>query len=165
MNFTDLIAYFESLATRHRDIRHCQTEKHFFRFEVDEVLAGINRLDVNYPMLVLEGYNFGFTDQNSDNLIKNRSGAFILLGQISDLSDYGQVHEVWDALEQLGDDILARIRSDKQSRKVPVVRDFNLDSVQASLLVNAYGNNAGIRYTFTISSVQPSDVDLEKWMA
>lgn len=165
MNFTDLIAYFESLATRHRDIRHSLTEKHFFRFEVDEVLAGINRTDVNYPMLVLEGYNFGFTDQTSDNLIKNRSGAFILLGQISDLSDYGQVHEVWDSLEQLGDDILARIRSDKQSRQVPVVRDFNLDSVQASLLVNAYGNNAGIRYTFTISSVQPSEVDPDKWLA
>lgn len=164
MNFSDLIAYFESLATRHRDIRHSQHEKHFFRFEVDEVLAGINRTDVAYPMLVLEGYNFGFTDQNSDNLIKNRSGAFILLGQISDISDYSQVHEVWDSLEQLGDDILARIRSDKQSRKVQVVRDFNLDSVQASLLVNAYGNNAGIRYTFTISSPEPFAMNPEKWL-
>jgi hypothetical protein len=164
MNFTDLIAYFETLARQHRDIRHSDQEKHFFRFEVDEVLAGINRTDVSYPMLVLEGYNFGFTDQNSDNLIKNRSGAFILLGQITDPSDYGQVHQVWDQLEQLGDDILVRIRSDKQSRQVPVVRDFNLDSVQASLLINAYGNNAGIRYTFTISSVQPSFVDPEKWL-
>ena len=43
MNFSDLIAYFESLARRHADIRHSEHEKHFFRFEVDEVLAGINR--------------------------------------------------------------------------------------------------------------------------
>jgi hypothetical protein len=163
MNFSDLITYFEILSRQHVQIRHSDQEKHFFHFEVDEVLAGINRTDVNYPMLVLEGYNFGFTDQNSDNLIKNRSGAFILLRQITDQSDYSQVHEVWDQLEQIGDDILSRIRSDKQSRRVPVVRDFNLDSVQASLLINAYGNNAGIRYTFTISSVQTADVDPEKW--
>ena len=164
MNFSDLITYFESLACQHFQIRHTEHEKHFFRFEVDEVLAGINRTDVNYPLLVLEGYNFEFTDQKSDNLIKNRSGAFILLGQITDQTDYGQVHEVWDRLEQIGDDIIARIRHDKQSRQVPVVRDFNLDSVQASLLINAYGNNAGIRYTFTISSPQPSEMDPEKWM-
>jgi hypothetical protein len=164
MNFSDLIAYFESLATRHRDIRHSQHEKHFFRFEVDEVLAGINRTDVSYPMLVLEGYNFDFTDKQSDNLIKNRSGAFILLGMVSDITDYGQVHQVWDALERIGDDIIARIRHDKQSRLVPVVRDFNLESVQASLLVNAYGNNAGIRYTFTISSPEPFAMNPEKWL-
>ncbi len=83
MNFSDLIAYFESLARRHADIRHSEHEKHFFRFEVDEVLAGINRTDVAYPMLVLEGYNFDFTDKQSDNLIKNRSGAFILLGMVT----------------------------------------------------------------------------------
>jgi len=165
MNFSDLIEYFRGIAQKHVQIRHTEFEKHFFRFEVDEVLAGINRTDMNYPLLVLEGYSFDFTDQKSDNLIKNRSGAFILLGQIGDISDYGKVHEVWDMLEQIGDDVIARIRSDKQSRLVPVVRDFNLESVQASLLINAYGNNAGIRYTFTISSPQPSEVDPEKWMA
>jgi len=165
MNFSDLIEYFRGIAQKHVQIRHTEFEKHFFRFEVDEVLAGINRTDMNYPLLVLEGYSFDFTDQKSDNLIKNRSGAFILLGQIGDISDYGKVHEVWDMLEQIRDDVIARIRSDKQSRLVPVVRDFNLESVQASLLINAYGNNAGIRYTFTISSPQPSEVDPEKWMA
>jgi len=164
MNFSDLIGYFRGMAEHHVQICHSETEKHFFRFEVDEVLAGINRTDVTYPLLVLEGYSFDFTDQKSDNLIKNRSGAFILLDQITDQTDYGQVHRVWDTLEQIGDDILARIRSDKQSRLVPVVRDFNLDSVQASLLINAFGSNAGIRYTFTISSPQPAEVDPEKWL-
>ena len=124
------------------DIRHSEGEKHFFRFEVDEVWP-----ESTVPMWPIHagagGYNFDFTDKQSDNLIKNRSGAFILLGMITDLSDYGQVHQVWDFLERIGDDIIARIRHDKQSRLVQVVRDFNLESVQASLLINAYGNAPG----------------------
>jgi hypothetical protein len=164
MNFSDLVEYFRGVAQRHVEIRHSESEKHFFRFEVDEVLAGINRTDACFPMLVLEGYSFDFTDHKSDNLIKNRSGAFILLGQITDQTDHQELHRVWDALEQIGDDIIARIRHDKQSREVPVVRDFELGSVQASLLINAFGNNAGIRYTFTISSPQPGEVNPVRWL-
>ncbi|NQU53584.1 MAG: hypothetical protein HQ522_13705, partial [Bacteroidetes bacterium] len=59
--FSDLITYFENLARKHKSILHTDTDKHFFRMEIDEVLAGINRTDVAYPMLILEGYGFGFT--------------------------------------------------------------------------------------------------------
>lgn len=165
MNFSDLVEYFRGVARRHALIRHSEQQKHFFRFEVDEVLAGINRTDTCFPMLVLEGYSFDFTDHKSDNLLKNRSGAFILLGQITDQTDHEVLHRVWDDLEQIGDDIIALIRRDKQSREVPVVRDFELGSVQASLLINAYGNNAGIRYTFTISSPQSGEVNPARWLA
>ena len=44
--FTDLISYFENLARRHKSIAHTDSEKHFFRMELDEVLGGINRTDV-----------------------------------------------------------------------------------------------------------------------
>ncbi|HKI89870.1 MAG TPA: hypothetical protein VKA38_12645 [Draconibacterium sp.] len=121
--FSDLIAYFESLARRHVDIGHTDLEKHFFRMEIDEVLAGINRTDVNFPMLILEGYSFDFTDNYSDNLMKNRQGAFVLLDHISDASDYDAIHQVWDQLEQTGTEILLKIKADKRSLLVPVVRN------------------------------------------
>lgn len=164
MKFTDLISYFESLAADHVSIGHTPMEKHFFRFEIDEVLGGLNRTDVNFPMLILEGYGFNFTDNRSDNVIKNRSGAFILLGRVIDHTDYSRVHEIWDELEVIGDDILGRIRRDKQSRLVPVVKDFNMEQVQASLIMNEIGNHAGIRYTFTISSPQDIEYNPEKWI-
>ncbi len=164
MNFTDLIDYFETIATEHTMIRHTESEKHFFRFEIDEVLGGLNRMDISFPMLILEGYSFNFTDNRSDNVIKNRSGAFVLLGRIKDRSDYGNVHDVWDELEEIGDDILARIRSDKESRLVPVVRDFNIEQVNASLIMNEIGNHAGIRYTFTMASPLNIEVDTTKWI-
>lgn len=163
-NFSDLITYFETLATEHVSILHSETEKHFFRFEIDEVLAGLNRTDVCFPLLILEGYNFDFTDNRSDNVIKNRSGAFVLLNSIYDSSDYELVHEIWDELEEIGDDIIARIRADKESRMVPVVRNFSMESIKASLILNEIGNHAGIRYTFTISSPLNTEVNPDKWI-
>lgn len=163
-NFTDLISYFESLAVRHTAILHTESEKHFFRFEIDEVLAGINRQDVNFPMLILEGYSLDYTDNRSDNILKNRRGYFVLLDHIPDASDYTAVHDKWDALEIIGDDMLARIRADKRNPLTPVVRSFDFASVDARLIMNEIGSTVGIRYSFTITSPAPSDVDTTKWL-
>ena len=162
-NFSDLITYFETLATRHKSILHTTEEKHFFRMEIDEVLAGINRSDVNYPMLILEGYSFEFTDQQSDNLLKNREGFFVLLDHISDGTDMDAIHQKWDELEEIGTDILVKIKADKRSREVPVVQNFSFQSVNASLIRNQIGNDVGIRFGYTITSPTPNDVDTERW--
>ena len=161
--FSDLITYFETLARKHKSILHTDDEKHFFRMEIDEVLAGINRTDVNYPMLILEGYSFEFTDNNSDNLLKNREGYFVLLDHISDISDMDAIHQKWDELEEIGTDILIKIKADKRSRSVPVVQNFSFQSVNASLIRNQIGNDVGIRFGFTITSPTVNDVDLTKW--
>jgi hypothetical protein len=162
--FSDLIAYFENIARTHVDILHSDNEKHFFRMEIDEVLAGINRTDVNYPMLILEGYSFDFTDNRSDNLLKNRQGAFILLGHVPDISDYDAIHAQWELMEDIGTDILIKIRADKRNSSVPVVRDFNFASVSASLIMNEIGNGVGIRFRYTITSPTDTDVDISKWI-
>jgi hypothetical protein len=163
-NFSDLISYFEGIARRHTGILHTDSEKHFFRFEIDEVLAGINRTDVNYPMLILEGYMFDYTDNRSDNIMKNRRGAFVLLDHVDDMSDYAAVHQKWDALEITGDEILAKMKADKRNPLTPVVRSFDFASVEARLIMNELGSDAGIRYTFAISSAATTDVDPEKWI-
>ena len=131
--------------------------------ELDEVLGGINRTDVNYPMLVLEGYSFDFTDNRSDNLLKNRKGAFMLIDHITDRSDFDSIHEIWDELEEIGTEILARIKSDKRDRSVPVVQIFNLEEVNADLLYNEIDGNVGIRFTYAVSSPAPGDIDATQW--
>ena len=164
-NFSNLIEYFENIARTHVEIEHTDNEKHFFRFELDEVLNGINRSDVAYPMLILEGYSYDFTDNKSDNIIKNRSGAFILLDHCPDISDYGKVHEIWDNLETIADDILIKIKIDKRNPITPVVRGFEFSSVESKLIANEIGNSIGLRITFTISSPVPSDIDGSKWVS
>ncbi|NQU51637.1 MAG: hypothetical protein HQ522_03765 [Bacteroidetes bacterium] len=161
--FSDLITYFENIARKHVDILHSDAEKHFFRMEIDEVLAGINRTDVNFPMLILEGYGFGFTDNKSDNLLKNREGAFILLDHISDTSDHNLIHQKWDELEEIATEIILKIKTDKQSRTVPVVRNFDFESVNASLILNELGNDVGIRVSYSIASPTTNDINPDKW--
>lgn len=161
--FSELITYFENIARKHKEILHTDEEKHFFRLEIDEVLAGINRTDVNYPMLILEGYSFAFTDNLSDNLLKNREGAFILLDHVSDISDHNLIHEIWDELEEIATDILIKIKSDKRNHLTPVVRNFEFDSINASLILNEIGNDVGIRVTYTITSPVINDVNPDRW--
>lgn len=161
--FSSLVTYFETLARQHNEIGHTDAEKHFFRMEVDEVLAGINRTDVAYPMLILEGYGYDFTNNKSDNLLKNRRGAFMLLDHVSDISDFDAIHAVWDHMEEIGDEILVRMRSDKRNPLAPVIRDFQFSSSEATLIANEIDGNYGIRYTYTLTSPRSNDVDPEKW--
>ena len=163
-NFSNLIQYFENIARAHVEIQHTDSEKHFFRFELDEVLNGINRTDVAYPMLVLEAYSYDYTDNKSDNIIKNRSGAFMLLDHCPDISDYEKMHEIWDNLEIIADDILIKIKSDKRNPLTPVVRNFEFSSVESKLIANEIGNSIGIRITFTTSSPVSSDVNPLRWI-
>jgi len=162
-NFSELVSYFENIAKSHLSIQHSDAQKHFFRFEINEVLAGIQRRDVAYPMLILEGYSFDYTDNNSDNLIKNRSGAFILLDYCKDITNHSSIHEIWDRLEIIADDILLKIKSDKRNSLTPVVRGFEFSNVESKLIANEIGNSIGIRITFTISSPVPTDIDMDCW--
>ena len=157
--FSDIITYFRKLASEHISIQHSDVEKHFYRFELEEVLSSLKK--INYPALILEGYRYRLTDDKSDNPMKNRSGAFIILGHLKDIGDYDAMHELWDSQEEICDDIVARIKADK--RIEAAVRDFDLNSVEVTLIANENDRNYGIRCTFTISSPMPMDVDPTKW--
>lgn len=159
--FSAFVEYCKQLATEHIYIRHSDTEKHFYRFELEEVLTGLS--DMHYPALILEGYRFAFKDARSDNPIKVRSGGFILLSHVSDASDYVAVHEVWDLMEEIGDDILARIKADKRVITSPVY-GFDIESVSATLIQNELDNTYGIRFLFDIDCQMSLDVDSAKWV-
>lgn len=131
--------------------------------EVDEVLAGINRTDVRYPFLILEGYSYDFTDNKSDNLLKNRRGAFMLIDHVSDASDYPAIHKVWENMEEIGDELLLKMKADKRNPAVPAVRDFDFSSVEAMLIANEMDGNYGIRFTYTLTSPRSNEINPTKW--
>lgn len=153
--FSTLVTYFQTLASQHKLI------KNFYRFEADEVLTNIR--DIQTPCLIMEGYKFSFTDNKSDNILKTRGGAFILLDHVNDIGDFNAIHSAWDKLEEIGDDILARIRADKRLPESPV-QNFPFESVEAHLLSNEMGNYYGIRFTFDIVCKFNPDVDPDKWV-
>ena len=159
--FSELVSYFENIAKQHIKIQHTTQKKHFYRFELDEVLTGIS--GINYPALIMEGYRFGFSDNQSDNVQKKREGAFILLDHVKDPGDYNKIHEVWDELEAIGDDIIRRIRKDKRKPANPVA-GFNIESVKASLIATEMGNHYGIRFLFEIDSKFSTDEIAGNWI-
>lgn len=159
--FSEIITYFRTLASQHVAIGHSLNEKHFYRFELEEILSNLK--NVNYPALILEGYRYSLTDKSSDNVMKERTGAFVLIDHMSDMGDFDAMHEVWDNMETICDEIIARIKSDKRNSTIKSIRDFDLGSVQVALIANGTDNNYGIRCTFTISSSFTTDVDAAKW--
>jgi len=96
--FSDIIEYFQMIANQHIQIGHTDEEKHFYRFEIEEVLTGLKKM--NYPALILEGYRYSFSDAKSDNVIKKRSCAFMLVNHLSDIGDFQAMHSIWDDLGQ-----------------------------------------------------------------
>ena len=152
--FYDVVLYFKQLAAKHKLLRQC------YRFELDEVLTSLR--DIETPCLVLEGYKFSFSDNKSDNILKTRSGAFILLEHVKDIGDYNLIHNTWDTLEEIGDDILARIKADKNNPGSPV-RNFPVENVEGHLLSTEMGNYYGIRFTFDIECKFNAEVDPDRW--
>ncbi len=161
--FSQVVSYFETLAREHKAISHSDFEKHFFRYELDEVFTGVHS-QMNYPALVLEGYGFSFTDNASDNIIKRRTGAFILIEHIPDPGDYNYIHQIWDKLEEISDDIIARIRADKRKPGSPV-KNIDMSSINGSLISTEFGNLYGIRITYSFDGLFAADVDSDKWKA
>lgn len=160
--FSAIISFFEMLATQHVAIKHSSTDKHFFRLEFDEVMTSIHE-SACFPLLVLEGYSFNLGDAGSDNGMKTREGSFMLIDHLSDPGDFARLHEIWDTLEEIGDDIIARIRAEKRVSGSPL-RNFNISSVTATLFQNTVLNTAGIRFSYTVESSFILDVNPDKWI-
>lgn len=159
--FSELVSYFQKIAEQHKEILHSESSKHFYRFEVDEVLSGIQNL--SYPAFILEGYRFNFSDQQADNPVKKRQCAFILLDHVPDPGDHDRIHQVWDKLEEIGDDIFIRMRSDKKVPSSPV-RDLDIESIDGQLVAAELGNHYGIRFTFVIDCRFSYELDSSKWL-
>ena len=160
--FLDLVTYFENLASLHNSINHQVGEKHFFRFELEEMLTGM-KSNLNYPALILEGYDFNFVDHDSDNLQKKVSCAFMLIGKVGDKGDYDAIHTLWDSLEEIGDELVVRILADKRERKSECLGYFHASSITGTPITDMNLIHYGFRYSFELSWPVCNDVNPEVW--
>lgn len=161
--FSDLVTYFRIIAEKHVEIKHSATAKHFYRFELDEVLTGMCS-NIKYPAFILEAYDFNYNESNSDNIRKKRMGAFIILGKVKDMKNFDEIHELWDLCEEIGDDILIKMREDKESGSYPVLRDFNINECNGVPLSVAVLGQHGMRFSFNLDSAVSNLVNPAKWL-
>ena len=160
--YKDLVSYFENLSRRHVEIGHNDAEQHFYRFELDEVITGMCG-EMNYPALTLEGYDVNYRESESDNIRKARTGAFILIDEIGDSKDFNAIADGYDKLEQIGEDILIKMKADKESRQYPVLREFDITQCEGVPFAPPQKGQVAFRFTFNLVSAVNSEVDSEKW--
>ena len=160
--FKDLVEYFQLIAENHSGILHTDSQKHFFRFELEEFMTGM-KAKINYPALILEGYDFNFIDSQSDNVHKSINCAFMLIGKVSDKGDFDSIHDLWDTLEEIGDEIIVRILDDKRQRNIEVLSYFDINDVSGAPLTDVSLIHYGFRYDFKLSWPVNNDIDTDKW--
>jgi hypothetical protein len=156
-------AYFRMLSENHVDIKHTNSDKHFYRMELDEVLLG-TRGGVNSISCVLESYDFNLSDSNSDNVLKKRSGAFMIVGKVSDIGNFTAIAAMRDKCEQIGDDFIKMMYRHKVSKLVPLMRYFDLNTVEAVFVDVKATKEYGMRFSFALESKEGNEIIANKWI-
>lgn len=150
--YTDYTAYFEEIAGLY--LGHAKNEKHFYRKGLNEFLQGLST-NVNYPSLLLENYDFKYSDNGGDNVMKIRTIAFLVIDHAADIEDYKRIDSIKDSTELIVDKIYNKIRRDI-SPQTSVDNDFikyaNLLSVQVTPVENYADGNFGFFVTIEIYS-------------
>lgn len=153
--YTDYTAYFKQLAVDL--IGETDTEKHFFRKGLDEFLNGMST-SVNYPALLLDKYDFKYTDNGGDNIMKVRTIAFIICDHASDIEDYDRLDEITDLTEGLIDRIYNRIRQDAEEPRNEFLNDVDLGQLQATPVQNYGDGNFGFFVSIPIGTIHNTSI-------
>lgn len=162
-SLTQFIDYLESLAAANSDIAHDpDANPAFIRFyEADQEKSSARNLIKNVPCILLKDYDFSFTDQRADNLHKVREIDFIVIDKIT--RGTKDVYEVWERTEEIGDEILVRMKDDKRNQRNQAIIDFDLDNVRGVPVDVGEAGLYGTSYTIQVSSVRNNDPDVDKW--
>ena len=161
-NFNEYVSYFESIARSLVAIGHTDDKKHFYRLEFEDVLTALPA-KITWPAMILEGYDIHFIDNRSDNVLKIRTGAFIIMDKVANIQDFDSIHAVYDKCEVICDDIISKMYSDKQTRQHKVVKDFDLSKVEIILIANDVEGAYGMRVSFPIVNTHDIEVNPSKW--
>lgn len=162
VDYKQIEDYFALLAKNHVYINHSDTEKHFYRIDVEEYLTKID--SVKYPFLSLERAEFNLSAPNNDNISQNRTISFMVVNKFS-LGDYNRVNEIYTETEQVAEDIINRIISDVENLEhKALLRDLQPGTIALQHLpmhpVELY---CGVRVTLTLQSRYEKQVDNTKW--
>ncbi len=162
---TQFISYLEQLASLHTDIAHDpDTHPAFVRFyEADDPDKAARNKIKNLPCVMVKDYDFGFVDNKSDNVHKVREIEFLIIDKIGRSSNSTDVYDVWEKVEEIGDEFIIRMKDDKAKRRNSAVINFDLNQVKGIPVDVSAGGLYGISYSVPVNSVQSNDPETEKW--
>lgn len=163
VTLTEYIAYFENIAKNHKAIKHSNTQKHFFKIDLEELISGLKTAIV-YPALVLEGYDFSFIDNVSDNILKQRTCAFSILLKPKNTGDFKEIYSLYDIAEGIVNDIINLMWDHKRQRGHTIVADFDLNSIEVLPISGIVENAVGYRVSFNMETGHDPEVTENNWI-
>lgn len=143
--------YFGELASRHKGI---QT---YCRYELDELLDMSISIP-GFPALVLEGFDFDYGGSMTDNVLKNRNGAFCLVDKC-DVTDARKRTDVLERLEIIGEQILMKMVDDKRKGN-PLLTSFDIGSAEGVHFVNPAMGYVFCRINFSFKTKIAEDLSV-----
>jgi len=145
--------YIESLAASHTAIGHSDSEKHFFRGELEEFYMDL-RNRVKFPALIAESFEISF---NGD--VKTRETSFIVACNYPESKNWQSIYGAMNICEQIGDEVLRRMMTDSSSGEICA----DLEVLSAVPVLDEQHLYAGMRYTIQIGCEFDWDVDEQVW--
>ena len=156
----EYIAYFRSLAARHKGIRG------FYMMDANSAVAAMQEGAIAYPCLILETLSGRYADSHRDNPLNLVTGGFMVIDQCLLPNDFEREAKILDATFAIGAEVVAKISEDVYNRHplaLAALRDFDPNAVkwqqEGALLDNAFGT----LFTFPIARLANLTVNPEAW--
>ena len=149
VNTNEYISYFRTIATNNKAIAHTNTEKHFYRIDISEVLEAL-RSDINYPALLLENHSGQIIDALSDNPKDSVNFGFAVVKAVDNRTDnYTDVENALSACHDICRQIISKMWKDAK-RQDTIVQSIDLNTVTYEKVGPVFDNCYGYRVSGSI---------------
>ena len=149
---SEIVAFFEDLATKHLKILHdVSARKHFFRMELDEFAKGTSNLTGNN--MILEVIPFKY-----DGSI--RDVAFLITKSLPTVTKVA-ISDAFDECEAIVDDVLSMLQRARCGFNKTLI---TYDPETIECLQISDGKNFGVRCFVSVKSSHNFDVITANWI-
>jgi len=156
---SELVAFFETLATNHKLLNHSIDSKHFYRMELNEFATGATTF--NGYNLLLEVMPVKYSGNLRDNCFKIREVSFIVIKSIKPINKE-QISLAFDETETIMEDFLSKINNSLCGADNSRL-NFDIETVEGSQVTD--GKNYGMRCLVDIKSSHNFEVKPDNWVA
>lgn len=154
---SEIVAFFEDLAKKHKKIAHSTVAKHFYRMELNEFATGVSTF-TGYNM-ILEVIPFGYGG-SGDNFFKNREVSFIIVKSLKEVNK-ANISLAFDECEMIVDDVLSMLQKAKCGFNNTIIT-YDPESIDGHQVSD--NKNFGIRCIVNVKSSHNFEVITENWI-
>ena len=154
---SELVAFFEDLAKKHRKINHSTESKHFYRMENEDFIKGVSGFK-GYN-LILEVMPIKYDGSNRDNSFKIREVAFIVVKSVTSVTK-DAINIAFDECETIMDDILSALNNARAGFNSTAI-SFDPETIEAMQVTD--GKNFGVRCLVDVKSPHNFEMQTNNW--